>query len=330
MISTIFLSVLMFFVVGLCVVVGSAIRARFLVISASLLWGSAFVAVKWGLNLGLDPLFFVIFRFVVAVIVALPLLKFFLRDKDFFESFSSAFLVLGFLNALAFVLQFYGMELTTAGKSALLINLDVVFVAIISYKFLGESFGLKKVLAVFLGVFGAVFITTEGKVETVSSKTFLGDMMVLSAGIIWAVFIIMSKKWLDYSEENGSDQGGFITNLWVIIITGMFLFLLLPLTDTGEVLELGWREVLVIVFLGVFCTILAFGAWYVSLEDMEATISVVYLLLSIVFAVFLAALFLSESITFFIASGGSLIGFSILLVVLEDIEKSKEVLPQSV
>jgi drug/metabolite transporter (DMT)-like permease len=329
-ISTIFLSDLMFFVVGLCVVVDTAIRARFLVISTSLLWGSAFVAIKWGLNLGLDPLFFVIFRFVVAVIVALPLLKFFLRDEDFFESFSSTFLVLGFLNALAFVLQFYGMELTTASKSALLINLNVVFVAIISYKFLGESFGLKKILAVFVGIFGAVFITTEGELETVSSKTFLGDMMVLSAGIIWALFIILSKKWLNYSEENGSNQGGLITNLWVVIITGVFLFLLLPLTDTGAVLELGWKEVLVIFYLGGFCTVLAFGAWYVSLEEMEATVSVVYLLLSIVFAVFLAALFLDESITFFIATGGSLIGISILLVVLEDIEKSKEVLPKSV
>ena len=311
-------------------VVGSAIRARFLVISASLLWGSAFPAIKYGLDLGLNPLFFVIFRFLVAFIVALPLLKFLLRGRGFFESFSFVFFVLGFLNALAFVLQFYGMELTTAGKSALLINFDIVFVAIISYKFLGESFGLKKVLAVFLGGFGAVFITTEGRLETVSSKTFLGDMMVLSAGIIWAVFIVLSKKWLDYSEENGFDQGGLITNLWVIIITALFLFLLLPFTDTGEVLELGWREFLVIVFLGFFCTVLAFGAWYVSLEDMEATVSVVYLLLSIVFAVFLAALFLDESITFFIASGGSLIGFSILFVVLEDIEKSKEVLPHIV
>jgi len=310
--------------------VGSALRARFLVLSASMLWGSAFAAVKWGLNLGLDPLFFVIFRFIVAVVIALPLLKFLLKGKGFFESFSSFFLVLGLLNALAFVLQFYGMELTTASKSALLINLNIVFVAIISYKFLGESFGLKKVLAVFVGVFGAVFVTTEGKLETVSSKTFLGDMMVLSAGIIWALFVILSKKWLDFSEENGTDQGGLVTNLWVIIITGVFLFLLLPLTDTGEILELGWKEVLVIVYLGVFCTVLAFGAWYVSLEDMDATVSVVYLLLSIVFAVFLAALFLDESITFFIATGGSLIGISILLVVLEDIEKSKEILPQNV
>ena len=309
---------------------GSAIRARFLVISASLLWGSAFVAVKWGLNLGLDPLFFVIFRFLVAIIVALPLLIYLLKGKGFFESFSSAFLVLGLLNALALIFQFYGMELTTAGKSALLINLNVVFVAIISYKFLGENFSLKKVLAVFLGVFGAILITTEGKLETVSSKTFLGDMMVLSAGFLWAVFIIMSKKWLDNPGESSSAQGGLITNLWVIIITALFLLLLLPLTDTGAVLELGWKEVLVIFYLGGFCTVLAFGAWYVSLEEMEATVSVVYLLLSIVFAVFLAALFLDESITFFIATGGSLIGISILLVVLEDIEKSKEVLPQSV
>ena len=305
-------------------VVGSAIRARFLVISASLLWGSAFPAIKYGLDLGLNPLFFVIFRFLVAFIVALPLLKFLLRGRGFFESFSFVFFVLGFLNALAFVLQFYGMELTTAGKSALLINFDIVFVAIISYKFLGESFGLKKVLAVFLGGFGAVFITTEGRLETVSSKTFLGDMMVLSAGFLWAVFIIMSKKWLDNPRENSSAQGGLITNLWVIIITTLFLLLLLPLTDTGDVLKLEWKEVCVIVYLGLFCTVLAFGAWYVSLEEMEATTSAVWLLLEIVFAVILSVLLLSEKISFFIVSGGILIGSAILFILLEEIERKNE------
>ncbi|MFX0163586.1 MAG: hypothetical protein ACFE68_09720, partial [Candidatus Hodarchaeota archaeon] len=87
----------------------SAYRATLLVFSASLIWGSSFPAVKWGLNLGLDPLFFVIFRFLVAVIVALPFLIYLLKGKGFFESFSSAFLVLGLLNALALIFQFYGM-----------------------------------------------------------------------------------------------------------------------------------------------------------------------------------------------------------------------------
>jgi len=299
----------------------SAYRATLLVFSASLIWGSSFPAVKWGLNLGLDPLFFVIFRFLIAVIVALPLLFYLLKGKGFFESFSSFFLILGLLNALALIFQFYGMELTTAGKSALLINLNVVFVALISYKFLGESFSFKKVLAVFVGVFGAILITTEGNLETVSSKTFLGDMMVLSAGFFWAVFIIMSKKWLDNPGENSSAQGGLITNLWVIIITGVFLLLLLPLTDTGDVLKLDWKEILVIVYLGVFCTVLAFGAWYVSLEEMEATTSAVWLLLEIVFAVILSVLFLSERINFFILSGGILICSAILFIIFEEIEK---------
>lgn len=66
---------------------------------------------------------------------------------------------LGVANAAGYLLQYVGMNYTTAAKAALFINLSATWVAVLSPKLLGEKFSGKKVVGVLFGLAGSLFVS---------------------------------------------------------------------------------------------------------------------------------------------------------------------------
>ena len=167
---------------------------------SGVLWGTSFVAMKVGLEY-VDPYSFVFLRMVVAFVFSAAFLFFkqrprvsVLRDWRIW--------VLGILNGAAYVIQYVGISYTTATRTALIVNSNVAFTVLLSWKMLQEPIGLGVLSAIPLAVLGIFLLTTGGDISTLTGGQSTGDLLVLVSGLIWSVFLVLNKKVV--SEKDSS------------------------------------------------------------------------------------------------------------------------------
>jgi drug/metabolite transporter (DMT)-like permease len=113
------------------------IKYEVFLIVASFIWGTSFVSVKIGVE-HVDPFLFSILRFffgslvliVVLVLLARMNTRLF-RDKIIWG--------IALINAVALEFQHLGMTMTSATNAVLLVDIDVVFVALLATIVLSEK-----------------------------------------------------------------------------------------------------------------------------------------------------------------------------------------------
>ena len=183
------------------------------VILASVFWGTAFPGTK--LIVGtVDPLVITMARLGigallgVAVLAAMHRLRWsFLRDPWVWA--------LGLVNSLAFNLQNVGLAYTTASKTALLANVNIVFIAILMVVVYKERATLHRAAGIGLGLLGIVVLATKLNPAALGGGDFLGDVLVFFAGVMWAFYVVGLKHMVD----RGGDYLAMVT--MIIATTGM-------------------------------------------------------------------------------------------------------------
>ena len=258
-----------------------------LLVLSSILWGSSFVSAKIGLAY-VDPFSFAFLRLAIAASVLLVVLLIQRRFRFAMLKQRSVWF-LGALNGLGFLLQYVGLEFTTAAKTALLVDLNVLIVALLSWRLFQESFGKRKQLGVFLGVVGAAMITTNGDLSNLAGGQLLGDVFVFSAGVVWAFFIVHHKQILLEKDQDAIELSAV-----VMIATALVLLpaavILGGLTSSIIPVE-GWE---LVVYMAVACTVLPYAMWIVALKSVTATVASVVGMLEIVAAMIMSWIFLGE------------------------------------
>lgn len=292
-------------------------RGQIFIILTSMAWGSSFVFIKWGVEF-LNPFVFLFFRFLFAALVTLPFFKF-ISFRGFKELVLDKRVVfIGLLNAAAFFCEFVGISYTTAGISALLTNFNVVIVALLAYFILGDDLGKRKIGALGVSVFGVFLIAVNGDFANLLGGQFLGNLLVLISGILWAFYIVFSKVVLDNRSRKYAEINSMDLNYAVIILTMMFSLppaLFYGFFDFSLIADVATIPALIAVFYtGFVCTTLGYFLYFEGLKHVTASVTALFLLLQMVFAVILAFLLLGEIPTLYTVFGGVLIGVSIYLV----------------
>lgn len=289
------------------------VRYEAFLVIASFIWGTSFISVKIGVE-HVDPFLFSILRFSLGSIVLLAVLLILKRlDTRLFKN--KLLWGISLINAVALEFQHYGMTMTSATNAVLLVDIDVVFIALLAVVILAEKITNRIVTGLLLGMIGVVIITTNGDLSSVVSGSFLGNAMVFLGGVLWAFYVVYQKKVLVRESD-------------VLLVTGVVIFettlFLLPMTfifaGSYVVDSVGWLSVL---FTGVFCTGLAFLLYNTGLKAISATIASVILLLEIVFAMLFAFIVLGETPTIVTAIGGALIIIAIIVISLNGNNESR-------
>ena len=281
--------------------------ALVLTILAGVLWGTSFPAIKIGLEF-VNPYMFVFLRMSIASALALMISY---ATNNFTASLAKKRLIwyLGLLNGLAFLIQYVGMRYTTASKSSLLVNLSVVWVAVLSWLILKERFSRKKLSGTVLGLVGVLLITTNLKLLELAQGTILGDGVVLLSGILWSFFIVYNKKIV-------GAYNALQLMPWIFVATTLPLtpFILVP--GNFSLLTLSTEAWMVIVYTSVFCWLAPYYLWLKGLKHISPAASTVILLIEVVVAITISFLFLGETFTTISGIGASLIFLAIILVSL--------------
>jgi len=278
-----------------------------LLVITSVLWGSSFVSIKIGLTF-VDPYDFAFLRSIITASILLVVLV----SRGSFRSSAlrePAVWGLGLVSGMGYLFQFLGLEYTTAAKTALLIDLNVIVVAILSWKIFGESFGLRKQLGVVLGAVGAALITTNGDLSGLAQGQLKGDLFAFVSGLIFALFIVIHKRLQMQRDRNVIEMSSV-----VMLATTIFLFpaaLLLGGLNMRNISVVGWGWV---AFTAIVCTVIPYALWISALKAVTATIASVVGLLEIVAAMVLSTVLLGEGYSTATLLGAILVLLSILAV----------------
>ena len=277
---------------------------------AATVWGASFIATKVALK-DISPITIVWLRFAMGLIIlglAVILRKqFALPNKSEWGYFA----LLGFLGiTLHQWLQSNGLKTSEAGTTAWIVATTPVFMALLGLLILKERLNGIKTLGILLAFFGVLLVVSDGNLASISIGKFgaPGDVLILISAINWAIFSALSRRGLKtYSAS--------LMIFYVMLLGWIFSSVLFA--SGGYYVEIpalsfnGWLGV---TFLGVFCSGLAYIAWYDALQMLSTAETGVFLYIEPLIAMVVAFLVLGEPITVASLFGGGVILFGVWLV----------------
>jgi len=271
---------------------------------AIIFWGFSFIATKVALR-EVHPFTLLTLRFGIGAFLLLVVqLR---QDKKFLKVFSQRdWIYVLFLSIVGIaghnLLQAFGLLYTTAINTGWIIAIQPIFITLTARLFLGEGITVRKIIGIVIGFSGIFLIVSKG-VFSLSlfrfSSTF-GDLLVLLSALTWTAFTVGGRGFLSRFPP--------LVTITPIMMVGCLITL--PLSAVkGEWNILfhlslsGWMGIL---FLGIFCSGLAYFYWYSALEKRDSSIIGMYLYLEPLVTLMGARLLLGEEVKWITLMGGGM------------------------
>ncbi len=264
-------------------------------------WGGSFVAVAEALDSGLGPVEIAALRFFIAapLLAAVTLLWkgpgiFRIGRKDVPMLIGIA--ITGV--TLQYVLQVTAQSYTTAINASLLINTSTFFILFLSAIFLAERLTAARIMGAFIGFGGVALLASKGTLAFSIGQ--IGDAMIIFCAFLWAVYSILCKRIANRYHA--------LTVLnWAFILGTIGLVPFYFLTPHVNLTAIPLPAFASIVFLAIFCSIVAYLIYNVALETMDASRVALFIYLVPLATIVLAWLIRGESLSPLGAFGGLLV-----------------------
>lgn len=198
------------------------------------------------------------------------------------------------------ILQYIGLELTTASDALLLLNLTPIFAVILAAPILNEKITFEKVVGLVLATIGAMLIVMN---TTPESTTFdlwrlLGDLIVIVSTFFFAINGIAGKIAVKSVDA-------ISTTFYSILFAVPFIWISATLLDDVTVLlTMSAQTWLIVMWVGIVNTVIAFILYYESMKHIDASLVQIMLNLIAVWGVLMSIFVLNETVTYLQVFGG--------------------------
>ena len=238
---------------------------------ASFLWGTSFIAGKFAYET-LDPALVVLFRLIIAGGILFPITLRFIKENSQSKVNWRKIALLGFLTYPAtFLLQFIGLQYTSASSAATMIGIEPLMVILVGQFFFKEQASLT------IWLLGTI--------------AFIGCLLVLASTIVVALWLRLSKSVL-----GGNLNPKVYTALSLQLGTLIGLpFMLLLVKDWN--INFSYSSIIALLYLGIGCSLFANWAWNKGLSETETNKSGIFLALEPVFGVLFSIILLNDSLS---------------------------------
>lgn len=275
------------------------------------------VAVIWALNFSIvksalseiDPLSFNGLRFIFAAAAIWGVLLYRGQTISIPKKDWLPLLGMGLLGNLIYQgLFIIGIDYTYAANAAVMLGTIPVWVALFSHLFGFEKMNILKTVGVIFAFAGIIFIISGGtKPFSLGSDTFLGDIVIIFAAIVWGGYTILSKSFLDrYTPIQFS----------VIMVTiGCVVLFLVGLPN---ILKLQWSEISAaayggVIYSGLLSIGIAYIIWNYGLQTVGAVHTATYQNLVPVLGLIFGIVLLNEQLTLLQYIGSAFVVAGIVL-----------------
>lgn len=257
-------------------------------------WGSGFIAQKFGNNL-LPPLTFNAIRQIFAFIFLLPVLTLDLKKSGYLsKSINTAEvitarrkksiiggIVCGIFLLGGSIVQQVGLLTVSAGKCGFITALYIVITPFFSV-ILGKKVKLKTFVCVFIAIVGFGFLSLRGGL----SGTTIGDWLSLIGAFFFAAQIVA----INYFVDEGNDIIISVLQMAFCGIIGIMLFLIFEHPAMADIIKC----MPIILYSALFPTAIGFTFQIIGQKYTDSTSASLLMSLESVFSVILGALILHE------------------------------------
>ncbi|MBQ2785014.1 MAG: DMT family transporter [Oscillospiraceae bacterium] len=281
------------------------LKGSLLLVLATVIWGSAFVAQSAGMDL-IGPFTFQTVRCLLAVIALIPVIylldgkdsKNFIRkwaDKKLWRTGALCGLALFFAQSL----QQVGLVYTDAGKAGFITAMYIVIVPILGI-FLKRKPTAAAVISIFIAVAGLYLLSCVGV-----TQINIGDVLMLLCAVAFAVQITIVDR---FAGDLDSIRLNCIQALVVTVLSAVFMFF----TEKPQIQPIVncW---LPLCYAGVLSMGAAYSLQIVGQKSLEPTTASLIMSLESVFAVLSAWLILNERLTPWELAGCILVFSAVIL-----------------
>jgi drug/metabolite transporter (DMT)-like permease len=277
---------------------------------AVVVWGASFIATKIAVG-QISPIAVVWLRFAMGLPILMAAVI--MRKQFAFPKGNEwlYFALLGFLG-IAFHqwLQSNGLQTSEATTTAWIVATSPAFIAILGWLTLKEKLTLTQTSGIVFAMLGVLIVVSKGDLTSLAIGQFgtTGDVLILISSVNWAVFSILSRYGL---KRHPSTRMTFwvMTIGWMITSVAFF-----SQGKTAELALLDTRGWWAMIFLGIFTTGLAYIAWFDALSQLPAAQTGAFLFIEPPTSMIVAAIILSEAITWASLLGGAVILAGVWLV----------------
>lgn len=254
----------------------------------AVIYGMSYTIAKDVMPLYIDAYGFILLRVGGAVILfwaislAANLCQFVKKEsiekQDYPRIFWCAFYGVA-LNMLTF---FKGLSLTTPISAAVIMVSTPIIVLVFSAIITKEKLKTKKIVGVFIGLFGTAFLILYGKSFGTASNANLGNFLVLINAISYAFYLIIVKKLMDKYNT-------FTFVKWIYLIG---FFMVLPF-GYAEFVVVSWAKLPINIlwemgFIVVFTTFFTYLLNLLSMRELKPTSVAAFIYLQPLFASIIA------------------------------------------
>ena len=267
-------------------------------------WGITFISTKMLLG-SFTPVEIMFYRLVLAVVVLFaikpPRLSLGRLDRHWLQG-EWKFMAAGLCGVTFFFLfQNVALSYTLAANVSVLISVAPLFTALVSHLFLSEKLKANFLLGFTAAIAGIILIAFNGSL--VLKLNPLGDLLSISAALVWAFYSVLIKK-------ISALQSDVIAITRKVFTYGLLWMLpLLPLFGY----QLGFERLLVLpnllnlLFLGAAASALCYLTWNYAVQLLGPVKTSVYIYMIPIITIIAAALVLHEPITLVAGIGMALI-----------------------
>ena len=286
----------------------TSLRAYAALTALSIIWGLAFVAIRWAETL-LAPVSMALLRWLLASCGLLVLWPFIGKARTRYETRDTArLLVVSFANVVSYHLTLYYSEKTiSAGLAGLLVSIGPVLIVVLSWALLKEKHGKEIVFALLLTFTGAAILAI-GSIG--SGGSVVGILEAIGTAVSYAVFAVLSKPLV-------SKYGAIPIAIWSGLVgTAMLLPLISPefFAQVLHLTALGWLAML---YLSLLSTVVGYMLFYSLIGKGSVSRLSIQLYFIPVVSVVGGALILGEGISVYTIAGGAAMLFAIALATMK-------------
>ena len=257
----------------------ATLTAVVMLLTASVIWGSSFVAVKDSLDY-VTPAWQLFDRLAVASLGGIVI--FILQRKYLCVKYLRQGVVMGIFFAAALIFQNYGANFSSASKCAFLTVSYVAFTPIIGAVFLRKRLTARKAATVAVCLAGVGLITLNERFALEWCDVFL-----LLTGFFYAVHLL----WIDHCDEKNGAVLIHVVQIWTACLISLAAALILePFSVSTD-----GSFVLSIIYCGIFEVLIGFLLQFKGQQRTSPQLAGILLSSECVFAAIFGVIFQNDS-----------------------------------
>ena len=259
------------------------------------IWGSTWVAIKVGL-VGVPPFLAAGLRFLLAALIVGVVLAARRRPVSLTHNDKVCVLSMGLLLFWLDYAAVYWAEMRiSSGLTAILFSTMPLITSLLSaYWTRSETLTGRKATGILVGVCGTALLFWPH--ERLTLQQALGMLAALGASLCAAINLVMIKKY-------GRHTDPFVLNFFGMMLGAACLLVMSAALEDWAAVAWSRSNVLALVYLAVFGSVIAFSAYYYLIKRMDATMVSLSTLIIPIVALALGRAFLNETVTLLALAG---------------------------